>query len=145
MEWPGWNCGRVIRTTPTHHLGAPRVPVNVTSSPDRQPRSRAALTVLRLLVGAVELAAPERVTALTLSRRPEHSETVVARILGARHLGQGLVPRSAPFGALLTGPLLDTLHSASMVGLAVLSPRHRRPALASATVSGSFAVLARRR
>jgi hypothetical protein len=65
-----------------------------------------------------------------------------ARLLGARHVGEALVPRSARE----PGPprwmiAADTLHGASMLVLAAGSPRLRRAALLSAASAGALVAL----
>ena len=65
----------------------------------------------------------------------------VVRVLGARHLAQGLAGLVATRRvAALLGAGVDGLHAASMVGLAVLDRRHRRGAAASALVALAFAL-----
>jgi hypothetical protein len=60
---------------------------------------------------------------------------LAARVLGARHLAQSAALTARP--AALTGPaaLTESLHVASMLGLAVIAPKYRAPALASALVA----------
>lgn len=69
---------------------------------------------------------------------PGGGTIAVARVLGARHLVQGLAglarPRWAPLGAAVDG-----LHALSMVGVAALDRAHRRGALTSASVAVVFA------
>ncbi len=65
----------------------------------------------------------------------------VVRALGARHLVQSAVTGVDPSGTVLRwGAGVDVLHAASMVALAAVSPRHRRPALVSAASATGFAV-----
>lgn len=65
----------------------------------------------------------------------------VVRVLGARHLAQGLAGLvAARRAATLLGAGVDGLHAASMVGLAVLDRRHRPGATASALVAFAFAL-----
>ncbi len=96
----------------------------------------------RLAVGAAEMLAPERVVAPVVGRKPDEEELVVSQILGARHIVQALFPRSLPAGRFATGPTLDVLHALSMVGLAAVSERYRRPALANVAEATVFAALA---
>lgn len=70
------------------------------------------------------------------------SARVVVRLLGLRHLGEGL--------ALITVPhprtcrwcsAIDAVHACTMLGLAVRKPAYQRAAAVSFTVSGVLAVL----
>jgi hypothetical protein len=65
-------------------------------------------------------------------------------VLGARHLAQGSagLVASSPTSSRL-GAVVDGLHAASMVGLAVLDREHRRAAAASALVALAFALAGR--
>ena len=66
---------------------------------------------------------------------------VVARVLGARHLLQGLVGLAvASRASAAVGAVVDGVHAASMVALAVLDREHRRGAAASAGVALAFAL-----
>jgi hypothetical protein len=95
--------------------------------------------VLRLGVGAAALAAPGRLLTPAADTRWSRGFT---RVLGARYVVQsslGLVeqkPWTPPIDAAIDG-----LHAASMLGLAAVSPRHRRVALASAAAALAFAWL----
>ncbi|MGI8680874.1 MAG: hypothetical protein ACR2JO_01810 [Mycobacteriales bacterium] len=58
------------------------------------------------------------------------------RLLGARHLGQGIALLGRPTSRVLSGSAaVDGLHAASMVMLALASPAYRRPAALSAAVA----------
>jgi hypothetical protein len=87
---------------------------------------------LRALWGATLLLAPRQLLALGGGDR---SQPVVraARLLGARHLAEGIVlsseHRHTP-PAWMIGA--DLVHAVSMLGLALLRPRLRRDALLSA-------------
>jgi hypothetical protein len=96
------------------------------------------LALARAGVGLAELTAPGYVGAIALGRPPDGREQAVLRVLGARHLGQYVASRTGH--RLLAGPALDALHAASMVGLALVSRRYRRPALTSAAVAAAFSV-----
>lgn len=68
-----------------------------------------------------------------------------ARLLGARYLVQGAVLSTSAQPPIRIVRALDLLHALSMLAL-LGSPRHRRPALLSATVAlGLTALLAVRR
>ena len=102
------------------------------------------LRLARLVVGAAELLAPERVVSPVVRRTPDEEELVVCQIVGARHVVQAVFPRSAPAGRFAAGPTLDVLHALSMIGLAVVSERSRRAAIANAGEAFAFAALATR-
>ncbi|MEO7446799.1 MAG: hypothetical protein ABI336_00890 [Humibacillus sp.] len=69
-------------------------------------------------------------------RDPGDAERLVTRVLGVRHLVQGLAQVAAP--SALRGPVVvDALHAASMLPLALVDPGYRRPAL----LSGGLALL----
>ena len=71
----------------------------------------------------------------------EGRSVAVVRVLGARHLAQGLAGLvTARRATALLGVGVDGLHAASMVGLAVRHRRHRRGAAASALVALAFAL-----
>jgi hypothetical protein len=101
-----------------------------------------AVGMARLGVGVAELMAPGRIAGAVLGHVPDRRERAVVQVLGARHLGQQVAAWRGD--DLLAGPLIDVLHAASMVGLAALSRRYRRAALASALTASAFAVAARR-
>lgn len=64
------------------------------------------------------------------------------RALGARHLGQGVVQLVAPSRFTRTLTVVETVHAATMAGLATVDPGRRRPALLSAAVAtGTAATL----
>ncbi|MBP2416752.1 hypothetical protein ACFFOM_19915 [Microlunatus capsulatus] len=92
--------------------------------------------------GALLLARGDGLWRTVAGRAPSEVEGGVVAVLGARHLGQGLLQVAAP--TRLTGLwlLTDLAHAASMVALAVADPGRRRPALVSAAVSATTAVAA---
>jgi hypothetical protein len=68
---------------------------------------------------------------------------VLARILGARQLGEALIlMRRATPGRMLAGASANALHAASMILLARFSPRWRGPALTSAAMASALCVCA---
>jgi hypothetical protein len=82
------------------------------------------------------MALPARVAALAAGNGTRPASTII-RLLGARMAAQGvaqLVRPSAGMAQLVA--VVEGLHGSSMVGLAVLSPRYRRPALIAAAVAG---------
>ncbi len=96
---------------------------------------------VRLAWGAVELASPGMLASLVRLGRPlDRSERMVIRVLGVRQVGQGVASQLRPSAETTRlGLRVDLLHAASMVGLAIISRRHRRLALASAGIAGGLA------
>ncbi|MDX6366060.1 MAG: hypothetical protein QOK30_1136 [Nocardioidaceae bacterium] len=96
--------------------------------------------VANTALGAVLLARPEAVADAAAGSIPPRPGWV--RLLGARYLVQGAAQASMPRAAVLQlSVVVDALHAASMVGLAMLRAEYRRPALISAAVAtGSAAV-----
>ncbi|WP_433035417.1 hypothetical protein [Actinomycetospora sp. CA-053990] len=67
----------------------------------------------------------------------------VVRVLGARHVLQGLAGLTAPrWITPRIGLAVDGIHAASMLGLAALDRDHRRGAIGSAVVAAAFALAA---
>jgi hypothetical protein len=67
----------------------------------------------------------------------------VARVLGARHLAQGLVIALRPNHLTLqVGAAVDALHSATMVTAAAANLGPRRLTMASALMAGAFSAAA---
>jgi hypothetical protein len=100
-------------------------------------------------------AAPGAVLGLAGGPPASRRARTVARILGVRQLaqaaasGRALAPDigTQDRAALLTlGALVDVLHAASMLGLAVVDPPRRRAGLADGLIALAFAgdALARR-
>ncbi|WP_427171834.1 hypothetical protein [Arthrobacter sp. 92] len=100
-----------------------------------------AMEATRAAYGLCQLAFPSMIFRLALGHQPDRRVRAVVRILGARHLLQALVISAAPASrALHLGSgVVDSLHSASMVGLAVTDRRRRRGAALDAVVAGLFA------
>jgi hypothetical protein len=91
--------------------------------------------------GIALLVAPERVVRLTAGRQSSPFERGVARLLGARHLVEVSYLMAASHPARRPVVLVECLHAASMVGLAAVSDRYRRPAIFSASVALALAAL----
>ncbi|MCZ2401967.1 hypothetical protein IV498_01890 [Paenarthrobacter sp. Z7-10] len=91
--------------------------------------------------GLCQLGYPQEVPGIVLGRRLDSRAAAVVRVLGARHLLQAAVLGLAPASPMLhrCGSVVDVLHSASMVLLAVFDRRRRSAALADAVVAGVFA------
>lgn len=91
--------------------------------------------------GAALLLRPA-VVAARLDGSGDARVVAVVRVLGARHLLQGLVGLVVP-GRVSTmlGAAVDAAHGASMAGLAVLDREHRRGAAASAATALVFGLV----
>lgn len=95
--------------------------------------------VTRLAWGVALLIAPGRVSKTLTGVGLEGRARVVARVLGARHLTQALlVARTNEDAARRVGRVVDALHALSMIGLAAVDPKLRRPALADSALAGLF-------
>ena len=95
--------------------------------------------VLRLGLGSVAVAAPRRVLPPAADTRWTRGFT---RILGGRYVVQssaGLLEQR-PWVPEVDATV-DVVHALTMLGLAAVSPRHRRVALVSAAAAVAFAVL----
>lgn len=98
------------------------------------------LPVVRAGYGMVELAAPGLLAERLLGQRLDPPARLIARILGARHLAQACLSGPAPTAAVLAlGVEVDALHTASMIGVAVLSRQWRPAALINAAAATGFA------
>ena len=96
-------------------------------------------TLVRAAWGLSLLLAPGTVIRGIAREPADHAARVVGRILGARHLVQALVvERTGTRGWLLVSAGIDATHALSMVGLAALSRRHRRPAALDAAVAAGW-------
>lgn len=94
---------------------------------------RAAIA-LRAAAGCGLLLFPESIVSAIEPRGSVDQPTIVgARVLGIRHLVEAAVLADRHSHVVLfAGAAIDAIHAASMVAVALLSPTHRRPALASA-------------
>jgi hypothetical protein len=89
----------------------------------------------------VLLADPDAVLRALAQRSPAPRERLVARVLGLRHLAEGVVvARHCSPAWLLGGAAVDAVHCLSMAALAAESPRHRRLATASALTAAGTSV-----
>jgi hypothetical protein len=96
---------------------------------------------LRAGYGTLLLAVPDPVIRLYTGHRADPLARAVTRILGARHLLQGILSCGAPDDLVLAlGVEVDLTHVASMLGLAVLDQRWRRAGLVDAAAAGVFAL-----
>lgn len=110
----------------------------------RRPRLTApvVLEAGRAAYGLVGLVAPGRLATLELGRAPGRGATTVARILGARHLAQGLaVLATGGADAHRVGAAVDALHAASMVPWSAAARTDRRYYVTSGVVAATLALL----
>ncbi len=120
--------GRVSRRRSGYAAGVPISPRLVAS--------------VRVGWGAVLLVAPRPVLAGVHHVRVDRASLVVARVLGARQVAQGVVTVARPDPTVAgLGVVVDVLHAASMVGLAAVDRGRARGALTEAAVAATWAAL----
>lgn len=101
-----------------------------------------AIELIRAGWGGVLLAAPAEVLSHIHGVRVDRRAIVVTRILGARHLVQAALSGVNPGPEVLAaGVWVDTVHSATALGLALLDRRRARGGVIDAVVAGSWAGL----
>lgn len=97
--------------------------------------------VLRAGYGILLLVAPGPVIRVYTGHRADQLTRAIARVLGSRHLVQGLCTAGTPNALVLAlGVEVDLAHVASMLGLAVLDRQRRRAGLVDAVAAGCFAI-----
>jgi hypothetical protein len=110
-------------------------------SPGRRSPITTATSIAGLAWGTALLASPERVVrAIAGATPPDRALLVGARVLGARHIGQSVAVLFRPELAARWGVGIDVVHALSMLCLAGVDGRRRRPALASAAVSAALGI-----
>lgn len=101
-----------------------------------------AIELIRAGWGGVLLAAPAEVLGHIHGVRVDRRAVIVTRILGARHLVQALLSGVDPGPEVLAaGVWVDTVHSATALGLAVADRRRARGGVTDALVAASWAAL----
>jgi hypothetical protein len=101
-----------------------------------------AIELVRAGWGAVLLAAPTEVLDHIHGVQVDRKALVVTRILGARHLAQALLSGVNPSPEVLAaGVWVDTVHSATALGLAAVDRRRARGGVTDAVVAASWAAL----
>jgi hypothetical protein len=113
----------------------------MTSNPTRHGRL---LGACRLLWGGALVLVPGRLLGAVRAPADERS-CVVARVLGGRHVLQGVVELARWPRWRRAGIAADVLHASSAVALAAADRRRRRVAVADATVAAAFALGGKRR
>lgn len=101
-----------------------------------------AIELIRAGWGAILVAAPGEVLEHIHGVRVDRKALIVTRILGARHLTQALLSGVNPSPEVLAaGVWVDTVHSATALGLAVVDRHRARGGVTDAVVAASWAVL----
>jgi hypothetical protein len=95
---------------------------------------------IRLAWAAVLIATPGRVI-VVLGGRDLPRSRLVGRVLGVRHLLQGLGEILGWPARWRTGTAVDVAHAASAVALARRAPQWRKAASADALLASAFAIL----
>jgi hypothetical protein len=85
--------------------------------------------------GALLLVRGDDVWRAVQGRSPDEVEDGALRVLGVRHVVQGLGQVTAPRATAPLAVAVDVIHAASMAALAVGSPTRRRAALVTGGVS----------
>jgi hypothetical protein len=99
------------------------------------------VTIGRAAYGLSLLLAPGGLMRVASGRAMGQAPRVVGRILGARHLVQAfVVERTGTRNRLLVGTAIDTAHALSMISLAALDRKYRRPAALDAVLATGLAI-----
>lgn len=97
------------------------------------------IVLLRTGLGAALVAFPDRIANAAEGRPAGVIAHRFTRVVGVRHLTQAVLTTTAP--GLLTpsrGAVIDGLHAATTVLVAVASPRHRRAAVINTVLAATF-------
>jgi hypothetical protein len=106
----------------------------------RRPAFLRAVATSQLAVGAALTARPDAAYRLAAGPVEPGRAAAVVRLLGARMLLQAIAQTARPTPTVLAGgAAVDAAHAASMVALARVDARYRRPARVSAALAGGFA------
>jgi hypothetical protein len=97
------------------------------------------IAAARLAYGTTLLALP-RLALGAVGSPQEERAIATARILGVRHILQGVVQRRGALSRV--GASVDTLHAITMAGLAAVSERYRRAAVIDGSIAAAFAIVA---
>ncbi|MGA5302846.1 hypothetical protein ACPCHT_23150 [Nucisporomicrobium flavum] len=93
----------------------------------------------RAVYGFALLLMPDTVLRAT-GRAPARGAVAVARVLGARHVLQAVAAAAAPTGRMTAfGAAVDTVHAATDLAVAAVSPWWRRSALTDSVVAAGLA------
>jgi len=94
-------------------------------------------------IGLVELAGPDQPWLAQLwDRPPDGRVRLASKVLAARNLTTAALLTRQPSRRVRRAlAAVDGLHAASMVGLALISRRYRRPALVNAAMATTLALV----
>ncbi|WP_285247667.1 MULTISPECIES: hypothetical protein [unclassified Pseudarthrobacter] len=100
-----------------------------------------ALEASRAVFGVCQVVFPAPIYRVAVGQQPDSRVRAVMRILGARHLIQAVAVGAVPTSTALHlgAGVVDSLHSVSMIALAIADRRRRRPAALDAVIAGLFA------
>jgi hypothetical protein len=98
--------------------------------------------LLRIVWGAICVAAPSRVVTGLGQPRPDRRTVRVVRVLGVRHVVQGTASVCVPSCRVLAwGAAVDGLHSASMVAFGVADPQRQRLAWTDGVIAAGWGIV----
>ena len=103
-------------------------------------RRQRALGMAGIVWGSALLTVGPGVWRLLDERDPTDVDRIALRFLGVRHVVTGVAQVAIPsrFQRLEIG--IDLIHTATMLALAAVDPRRRRPALVTAAVASASAI-----
>ena len=101
--------------------------------------------VLGAAWGVALLVGPDRVIRAAGADSDLTGAVVAARLLGARQLAQAAALAARPQDVARAAVVTDSVHAASMLGVALLAPRYRRIAVVSAVIATALAAGTSRR
>jgi len=97
---------------------------------------------LRLALAGGCAAGPQVLRTLGAPDADDTVTRIAARVLAVRYVVQGVLTLVAPASPVnRVAPVVELVHAASMLPVAVVSARHRRSALCSAAAAGLVGVL----
>lgn len=97
------------------------------------------LELVRAALGAADALATVRVGELEFGRRPSADELAVLRFLGWRQVAQAAL--TAVAGGRRLGVVVDAMHAASMIALAIWGPAAlRRAAVSESAIACALAI-----
>jgi hypothetical protein len=102
---------------------------------------RRVLRIARAGYGVTLLAVPGQVVSVFGGDPTDATVTLMARVLGARHLLQALLMGRDPGAFRRYGAaFVDVMHAASMFGVAKVDAMRHKPALVDGSIAAAFAV-----
>jgi hypothetical protein len=103
-------------------------------------RLRQGLGAVRLMWAGFLLVRPHQAIHL-LGGEPDRRSVIVARILGARHAGQGAIEALGHTQFAFLQATIDGAHGLTALLMGIADPQRRRPALTDAAAAAGWAVL----